>query len=48
MPKANSNELVAVVFGTLGGWLVGKLTNHGITNSFIDKVKRRSSPASRR
>ena len=30
--------------GTLGGWLVGKLTDHGITNSFIDKVKKEVEP----
>jgi len=30
--------------GTLGGWLVGKLTDHGITNTFIDKVKKEVGP----
>ena len=33
-----------IIAGTLGGWLVGKLTDHGITNSFIAKVKKEVVP----
>ena len=33
-----------IVAGTLGGWLVGKLTDHGITNAFMDKVKKEVGP----
>ena len=33
-----------IIAGTLGGWLVGKLADHGITNSFIAKVKKEVEP----
>ena len=33
-----------IIAGTVGGWLVGKLTDHGITNSFIGKVKKEVGP----
>lgn len=33
-----------ILAGTLGGWLVGKLTDHGITNSFIARVKKEVGP----
>ena len=33
-----------IMAGTLGGWLVGKLTDHGITSSFIGKVKKEVGP----
>jgi len=33
-----------ILAGTVGGWLVGKLTDHGITNSFVAKVKKELGP----
>jgi len=33
-----------ILAGTVGGWLVGKLTDHGITNDFIAKVKKEVGP----
>jgi uncharacterized membrane protein len=33
-----------IIAGTVGGWLVGKLTDHGITNSFIARVKKEVVP----
>jgi uncharacterized membrane protein len=30
--------------GTLGGKLLGKLTDHGVTNSFIEKVGKEIQP----
>jgi uncharacterized membrane protein len=33
-----------ILAGTVGGWLVGKLTDHGITNAFIGKVKKEVGP----
>lgn len=33
-----------ILAGTVGGWLVGKLTDHGITDSFIAKVKKEVGP----
>jgi uncharacterized membrane protein len=33
-----------IMAGTLCGWLVGKLADHGITNSFIDEVKKEVGP----
>jgi uncharacterized membrane protein len=33
-----------ILVGTLGGWLVGKIIDHGITNSSIAKVKKEVTP----
>lgn len=33
-----------ILAGTVGGWLVGKIADHGITNSFIAKVKKEVGP----
>ena len=33
-----------ILAGTVGGWLVGKITDHGITNSFVAKVKKEVTP----
>ena len=44
LTAAVTGTLPFIMAGTLGGWLVGKLTDHGITNSFIDKVKKEVGP----
>src|SRR5690349_18050418 len=44
LTAAVTGTLPFILAGTLGGWLVGKLTDHGITNSFIDKVKKQVGP----
>jgi uncharacterized membrane protein len=41
---AVTGTLPFILAGTVGGWLVGKLTDHGITNTFIDKVKKEVGP----
>jgi uncharacterized membrane protein len=44
LTAAVTGTLPFIMAGTLGGWLVGKLTDHGITNTFIDKVKKEVGP----
>lgn len=44
LTAAVTGTLPFIMAGTLGGWLVGKLTDYGITNSFIDKVKKEVVP----
>ena len=33
-----------IIAGTVGGWLLGKLADHGVTNSFIAAVKKEVEP----
>ena len=44
LTAAVTGTLPFILAGTLGGWLVGKLADHGITNSFIAKVKKEVGP----